>query len=78
MKKIYLKMLLMSVKLFFLNFLIEKIKDQEDGLSEMSISIIDGTEEQHKELQSMDFETDLLVEHIKKLFAQNKDELYYF
>jgi len=44
----------------------------------MSISIIDGTEEQHKELQNMDFETDLLIEHIKKLFAQNKDELYYF
>jgi len=41
----------------------------------MSISIIDGTEEHHLELDQMDLETDLLIEHIKKLFEANKDEL---
>jgi len=51
------------------------MKDNLDGLSDLSTSVIDGTEENHTELDHLELETDILINNIRKLIEENKEEL---
>lgn len=52
-----------------------KKEEFDDGLSDVSISIIDGTEENHLEIDHMNLEIDSLVSKIKVIYENKINEL---
>lgn len=53
----------------------KKVDEFDDGLSDVSISIIDGTEEDHIEIDKMNLDIDNLVNKIKVVFENKIDSI---
>lgn len=51
------------------------VEEFDDGLSDVSISIIDGTEENHIEIDKMNIDIDSLVDKIKNIYENKIDEI---
>jgi hypothetical protein len=55
--------------------LIDKKEEFNDSLSDISISVIEGKEEQHEEINLVNIEIDYLIERVKKEFEERFDSL---
>lgn len=46
-----------------------------DGLSDITVSIIDGTEENHIEIEKINYEIEETINQIKEIFENRPEEL---